>query len=70
MKKISRRGEVALVGDLPWMLSRRCLEEEVKRGFGPGEPTAWLSVHCTAGHSLSALLGVEPALASSAFTAL
>lgn len=70
MKKLSRTGEVALVGDLPWALPGRCLEEEVKKGFGLAKPTAWLFVRRTAAHSLSALLGVEPVLASSAFAAL
>lgn len=70
MKKLSRTGEVALVGDLPWMLPGRYLEEELKKGFGLAKPTAWLFVSRTAGHSLSALLGIELVLTSSAFAAL
>lgn len=70
MKKLSRTGEVALVGDLPWMLPGRYLEEELKKGFGLAKPAAWLFVRRTAGHSLFALLGVELVLTSSAFAAL
>lgn len=70
VKKVSRTGEVALVGDLPWVLSGRWLEEEVKKGISSGKPAAWLFVCCTAEHSLSALLGVELVLTSSVFTAL
>lgn len=65
MKKVSKTGEVALAGDLPWMLSGRCREEGAKKGIGSGKPAAWLFVRCTAGHNLSALLGAGPALASS-----
>lgn len=35
MKNISRTGEVALVGDLPWMLPGRCLEEVKGTGSSP-----------------------------------
>lgn len=59
-KKISRTGEVALVGDLPWMLSRSC-PEEVKKGTGS---SAWCTV-CSlhSGHREPLCpLGVGPAV--------
>lgn len=38
-KKVSKTGEAAPVGDLPWISSGRCLEEGVKEGMGSGEHT-------------------------------
>lgn len=55
MEKDSRTSEVELVRNLSWMLSERCLEEEVKKSIGSGKPAAWLFVDCTAGRILSAL---------------
>lgn len=42
----------------------------MKKGIGSGKAVVWLFVRCSAEHNLSALLGVELVLASSAFTAM
>lgn len=33
-KKVTKTGEAASVGDLPWISAGRCLEEGVKEGMG------------------------------------
>lgn len=64
-KEVSRTGEVALVGDLPWMLPGRCLEE-VRRALAAA--CGALFVPCTGDtQNLSAFLpscplGAGPAL--------
>lgn len=69
-KKVSRTGEVALVGDLPWMLPGRCLKE-VRRALAPA--CGALFVPCTGDtQSLSAFLpsGCRASTATSAFCVL
>lgn len=47
-KKVSKTSEAALVGDFPWMLSGKCLEEGLK-GTGSGKHLVWLFSSCSAG---------------------
>lgn len=65
MQKIFRKGEVPLVGDSPWMLPGKRLQEEVKKGRGSREPAAWLFVRCTAGHSFFCSVGCKAGAAFS-----